>query len=276
MKHTENLMDMVPYRDVDLKNRLRLMLLEAPGGAVTAYQRVRNRQTMAVETAQAILTEAVERLDGPLADNLKTAPKISSFLGMGFEATVFTVDTKDGKWVMKAGLPKSCVPGLYAPSSDRYAAMMSWNYNLLKRTFTQELPHVLPDPYFIVSPSELGKPMTIQFLPYVEKLADLSRLTLAQRLRLIEERQKFYEVSKVLMAKHKAMPDLVGSKNLVVGVGSGETHYCLVDFGLFHFQAPTPILNFLEFAFQQIALIKDVSSLKRGLRTKVTAQRETI
>ncbi len=262
MKQAENLFKQVPYTGIPMLARLGMSLLEAPGGAITFGDRIRNRGILSTSEAQSILFEAVDRLDGALADNLKSSPRIGKYLGRGFEATVFALDTKDGKWVMKIGLPKSCVPGIYSPSTDKYAAMMKWNYTVLQKTFSRGLPHMLPNPYFVVTPSELGRATTVQFLPYVEKIADMDVLTAVQKLHLIEERQKFYDTSKLLIAKNRVMPDLVGPRNLILGMVENDPHYHLIDLGLFHLRAPTPILNLLVYSFQRASLIKDVSTLK--------------
>lgn len=251
---------------------MRLALLEAPGAAITLAERLWNRETISVDQAQIVLSKALEPLDGPLAANLKTSPKVQAYLGRGFEATAFSFDTKDGRWVVKIGLPKNCVPGVYSPATDRYAAMMKWNYAVLCRAFSQCLPHVMSSPYFVVSPSESGGQTTVQILPYVCQLADMSLLAQTQKDRLIKERQEFFQISRKMLREDRVMPDLVGSRNLIVGKTDGnEPHFTLIDFGLFHLQAPTPVLNLLVYSFQKLSLLKDTNSLKKRSSSAATA-----
>lgn len=262
MRQEEESIERIPYVGIPKVKRLKLSLLEAPTGVVTLLERRHNRVTISAGQAQSILYEAVDRLDGDMADNLKTSPKIDSYLGRGFEAAVFAFSTKDGRWVMKVGLQKSCVPGLYSPSTDDYAAMMKWNYRVLSEQFSFHLPFVLPNPYFIVTPTELGRPTTIQFLPYVQKITNFAHLSDSQCLQLIHERQKFYEVSQDMRFQRKVMPDLFGVNNLVVGQTENDPHYVLIDMGLYNLYAPAPILNLWVSLYQKLALTKDIKQLQ--------------
>ena len=256
--------DHTPYANIPKLSRFKMSILEAPGGTVTFIRHLMNRERISIDQAQNILFGAVETLNGNMADNLKTSPKIDSYLGQGYEATVFKFTTKDGRWVMKVGHPNSPVPGIYSPATNEYAAMMKWNYAVLNRRLIPYLPNVLPSPYYVVAPSEINMPTTVQLLPYIDKITDFRYLTESQTIQLIKERKTFFDLSKQLITQDKVMPDMVGSKNLVVSETASNLHYSLLDIGLFNLRAPTPILNIWVYMFQRLSLMKDINSLKNA------------
>lgn len=220
-----------------------------------------------VRLSRLILFETIERFDRSLADNLKSSPRVISQLGRGFESTGFLFDTKDGKWVMKVGLPKNSVSGLYSPATEQYATTMLWNYKTLNDAYLDKLPNLIPSPYFVLPPGELSQQTTIQIQPFIEKTL-IDQLTNSQKEDLIAERHEFHKASCDMLKNKKVMPDLVRSKNLIVGQVSGIPHYILVDIGLFHLEAPTPILNLLVRFSQKLSLKRDINSLKLGQKRR--------
>ncbi len=253
-----------PYSEIGQRARIKAAILEIPSGTVTLCKHFFRGQKLPNKEAQTILTEAIERLDGSAPESLKLSPKITHKLGQGFESTGFVFDTKEGRWVVKIGLPKNCVSGVYSPSTNEYASTMIWNYNALNDTYQTELPYVIPSPYFVVPPGGQNLRTTVQIQPYVEQVTDTKSLTSSQKDDLISERLAFYALSRSMLKRKKVMPDLVKQKNLIIGTRGGQPHYVLVDVGLFHLQAPTPTLNLLVYFSQRLSLSRDIRILKKA------------
>ncbi len=262
MKEAEQNIGNQPYSEISQQAKIKAALLEVPSGATTLCKRLLQNDRLTVDEAQSVLFEATEALSGSAPFGLKSSPKITGHLGQGFESTGFIFDTKEGKWVIKIGLPKNCVSGVYSPSTNKYASTMVWNYRALMDTFQEKLPHVTPSPYFVIPPSGLSRHTTVQIQPYIQPTTNADNLTNSQREDLIAERTTFYYLSRSMLKHKRVMPDLVKRKNLIVGTTSGQAHYTLVDVGLFHLQAPTPVLNILVFFSQRLSLSRDLRALK--------------
>lgn len=224
-----------PY---DTSDRLRstiLSALEIPSGITSLMRRCLSGEPD-FQQAQILIDRATKNI--PTISN----PQVESHLSNGFESAVFSFTSSDQRWVVKIGHRHSFAAGLAAPSTERFAALQRWNREQLISAFKDNLPHLLPSPYYILSPNQVNHPSTLQITPFIEKV-EPKTLTLAELQSLKQERQVFENRSRQLEKNRKIVLDLIMPSNLIVGRVDGNPHLVLLDNGVFHLSAPVPMLN---------------------------------
>lgn len=251
-----------PYKNMSALKTVILSVLEMSTGCLTVLRQLSSPEKVGITTAQHLLVRAAGVVNDPTGV-LKKTPIVESYLGRGFESSVFIFTAGSTRWVMKVGAPNGFTAGMLSPSTDEYASIQRWNYKMLRANYTEQLPHILPSPYFIVSPSEINYPSTLQVVPYIDKVANSRALSNDQMKQIRDEKIKFYLLSKKFVKNEKLIPDLIKLNNLIIGLVNGEPHMVLLDIGLFNLYAPTPVLNFFAFSALRVFFVKDILSSRK-------------
>lgn len=267
MSRTEYLEGQNPYKNTPALRAATMSMLEVPTGFISILRQFGLQEEVGIVTAQHLLSRVADVIDD-LTDIFKKLPTIESHLGRGFESSVFSFNAGNTRWVMKIGVPNGFTSGMLSPSTDEYASMQRWNYKMLHANYAEQLPHILPHPYFIVSPSEINYPSTIQVVPYIDRVTSSKSLSNNQMKQLKDERIKFDLLSREFVKSGKVIPDLIKPSNLIVGQVNDEPHIVLLDIGLFNLCAPTPILNFFAYSALRGFCIREYLESKKNTAKK--------
>lgn len=251
----------IPYSELTGPHRYFSSAMEFPAIAASVVKKKIEGERLNSHQAQKILRQSLEVLQSELLVACDSG-KIHGKIGEGFEAAVFdfTIPHQQNHWILKCGLPTRLTPGLYSPQSTEYASAMKWNRKMLEEIFSEKMPHLLPSPYYILSPDELAMQTTTQITPYLEQFQDL---TDQQITNLIIERFTFDKLCQKLFSTKKIIPDLIGEKNLMIANVADQPHLVLIDMGLQNAYAPIPLLNSLALPAHKVSLIRDLISLRR-------------
>lgn len=254
-----------PYSELSRRSRLFSAILEIPSGAISILSRYSKVEKINVEQIEEVMEASVKYLIAN--DQLDQQVTYKSSLGRGYETQVFSFLWNDEDWVMKVGLKKGFAHGFIKQSSEEYALALRSGYLALAETFNQRLPFLLPQPVHVLPPGSVGNDTTIQIMPLIRRIKKLETLELNSIQSLIIERLKFYLLAKG-MRKEGLIIDMLGPGNLIVGDFETKAHLSLVDVGLFYKSAPIPLIIASEKYAQELALIYDVSKLKRVAKKK--------
>lgn len=247
-----------PYQNAFAGRKVRTIALEVPSGLATFIRSQFQFSYPGLEETADNLSKAVDILKNTQADGQFThPPQLEGFLKRGFESSIAVFSVGSNRWVAKIGHLKPIAAGLFAPASEEYARAIRWNYAVLEDVYAPQLPHLLPQPFYVLSPEQLGYPATMQLTPFVERVPNITDLTFEQLKILWEERLLFASLSEKLLTQYKVMPDLVMRYNLIETITGDEPHLKMLDIGLFNLLSPTPILNALAYSAMRFSAIKD-------------------
>lgn len=258
MLRVEDLSDQNPYKKLQTWERICKIASEGPSGFTSFIRSRFQSNNPDFGLVEELIRKSIDGLPKEATDNSNPSGqvKVDGYLAKGFESTALVCTIGSTQWVAKIGHSRGFASGLLSPSSDEYAQMQHWNYAVLERVYSPNLPQLLPRPYFIFSPEQLGYPSTVQLTPFIEKVTNIRGLTIEQNYNLWREKMLFAFLSQELLAQYNVLPDLVKPGNLQVGLIGSEPHLALLDIGLFNFLAPTPILNVLGYSAFRLNTLK--------------------
>lgn len=238
-----------PYHENPHAHPKLLAVAEVPL-AMAGLKRSMQQRHVTVETAQEWLDQAVEiGKDSKLHDVFPpcdTAANIHRKIGAGFATSVFGFTTATGNWALKIGAKNAPVPGWLNPSSKEYALWYARNIDILKETYDDTLPQVVPWPQHILHAENQGQQTTLIIQPEIPSLKKLSSALMMDsevRAGILDELEAFYAGAEQIRRQHGIIPDLGSNDNLVLTEEGGDHHLKLIDNGLIDFSSSAPVMS---------------------------------
>lgn len=259
-----------PFSEMPRSERLRLSLLEIPYVLKRLRTTFEQRRQITIyegqqwiETAQALFTQ-------PNSIFTTEQAHISSRLAAGFSFTTFRFTTDKGEWILKVGAALSPVPGYFHPSSLEYTKNYSRNLNILRKTFSEQLPNLIPEPQFVLYADKGDASTTLVIEPFISNILGfdkLDTLELAQQEGILEELNTFDLLCREMKRDYGVLPDIFGGKNnFAIAFSEGIPHLILLDNELTDIHAPSPVYNTLNRIKYILRIAKETRRLTRIVR----------
>jgi hypothetical protein len=251
-----------PYSEMGKLEKLTQSSLEIPTSVAGVIRRRFWPENISSTQIESNLREALTALSDEDKREIGTDPHSIQYISKGAESHVFLFKSANKLWVVKVGHQRGFTSGVYAPNTKAYADISRWNYEIVEEASHSKLPHLLPKPYIILDPDQSKNIRAMQIAPYIPsfKITDLPE---EARQILQEERLIFAKISNDIYNTYGVIPDVIGSNNLIIAQYNGKYHLTLVDIGLAHKHAPTPILNQMYRALQPTLLVRDMIRLRK-------------
>lgn len=254
----EKLHKQSPYQGLSKREAAIRMALEIPSGMVSSINHYRPGRMPSLANISELITRSMCILNDQGANQLSISDgiRVEGYLARGFESVVVSFLNGSARWVAKIGYARGFAVGMASPASNEYAELQRWNYAVLDTVYTSRLPNLLPRPYFILSPEELGCSATVQIAPFVTKIGR-KRWTVDQINQLMQEKMLFVTLSQHMLSTYGVIPDLVMPNNIIVGSTGNVPHLVMLDIGLFNMRAPTPLLNLMAYTAFKLMMLKN-------------------